>query len=549
MKTNMQGPRGQASGLRAQVVILLLVAGAAVFAQGSLPPAQLLEPLGASWPMHNGDYSGRRFSALSRIDTSSVSALALAWVARLNAGGAPAGGGGATSVLIKGTPVVVNGVMYVTIPDHVWALDARTGREIWHATWPSKGGWHIGNRGIAVLGRTVYVETPDCNLVALDVRDGSERWRTSICDVEQFYYASAAPLVVGNHVIVGVSGDDLDIPGYLQSHDPETGKMQWRWYTYPDPGTPEAKSWPSVEAMKHGGGMTWGSTTYDPELNLIYFGTGNPQPVINGRQRQGDNLFTESIVALNPDTGKLVWYFQSSPHDTHDWDATQTPVLFEGEINGQPRKLLAQASRNGWFFVLDRTNGRNIRSTEYVKTNWTKGLDAKGQPIPDPAKEPQTDGALVSPNQGGGQNWPPPSFSPRTGLFYANATRAFSVYYLYENENDDKPQGWGGNDRGGWSEAMLQAIDYRTGKIAWSHKWSGSNSIRSGLLSTAGNLLFAGDASGNVVAFDAAKGVPLWRAGLHTSISNGPITYELDATQYVVVGAGDSVYAFALRAR
>jgi alcohol dehydrogenase (cytochrome c) len=527
--------------------VITLLGITSLAAQGVITPADLLKELGESWPMYNGDYSGRRFSALSTIDSSNVSSMTLAWVYRPNPGGAAAGGGGATPITIKGTPVVINGVLYVTIPDHVWAVDARTGREIWHSTWASKGGWHIANRGVAVLGRTVYVETPDCNLVALDSRDGREKWRTGICDVEQFYYASTAPLIVGNHVIVGVSGDDLDIPGYLEAHDPETGALQWRWYTYPEPGTPEAKTWPSVEAMRHGGGMTWGSSTYDPALNLLYLGTGNPQPVINGRKRQGDNLYTESIVALNPDTGKLVWYFQSSPHDTHDWDATQTPVLIDDEIGERPRKLLAQASRNGWFFVLDRTTGKNISSTEYVKTNWTKGLDAKGQPIPNPAKEPQPDGALVSPNQGGGQNWPPPSFSPLTGLFYANATRAFSVYYLYENENDEKPQGWGGNDRSGWSEALLQAIDYKTGKIAWSHKWTGSASIRSGLLATAGHVLFAGDASSNFVAFDARSGAPLWHTALHTSISNGPITYELDGVQHVVVGAGDSLYAFALR--
>jgi alcohol dehydrogenase (cytochrome c) len=531
------------------LVIAAVTAGAGISAQGTLAPERLREPLGREWPMHNGDYSGRRFSHLDALDTNTVERLTLAWVARPSPGAAPAGGGGPTSVTIKGTPVVVNGVMYVTIPDHVWALDARTGRQIWHATWPSKGGWHIGNRGVAVLGSTVYVETPDCHLVALNIRDGREKWRTEICDLERFYYASAAPLIVKDHVIVGVSGDDLDIPGYLQSHDPETGALQWRWYTYPEPGTPEAATWPSVEAMMHGGGMTWGSSTYDPELNLLYLGTGNPQPVINGRKRPGANLFTESIVALNPDTGKLAWYFQSSPHDTHDWDATQTPVLIDGEIGGTPRRLIAQAARNGWFFVLDRATGRNIVSTEYVKTNWTLGLDEKGQPIPNPAKEPQPDGALVSPNQGGGQNWPPPSFSPQTGLFYANATRAFSVYYLYEDEDDEKPQGWGGNDRGGWSEAMLQAIDYRTGRIAWSHKWIGSGAVRSGLLTTAGNLLFAGDAQANFVAFDATRGVPLWRAGLHTSISNGPITYELDGTQYVAVAAADSVYVFALRGR
>jgi alcohol dehydrogenase (cytochrome c) len=529
------------------VAVATLVVAVALAAQGTVAPETLLQPPGDSWPMYNGDYSGRRFSSLNKITAANVSGTTLAWVYRPNPGAAPAGGGGQPTVTIKGTPVVVNGVLYTTIPDHVWAVDARTGREIWHATWPSKGGWHIGNRGVAVLGTTVYVETPDCHLVALNARDGKEKWRTEICDVEQFYYASTAPLVVKNHVITGVSGDDLDIPGYIEAHDPDTGARQWRWYTYPEPGTPEAKTWPSVEAMQHGGGMTWGSTTYDPQLNLIYFGTGNPQPVINGRKRQGDNLFTESIVALDPDTGKLAWYFQSSPHDTHDWDANQTPVLFDGEIGGDRRRLLAQASRNGWFFVLDRATGKNVLSAEYVKTNWTKGLDGKGQPIPNPAKEPQTDGALVSPNQGGGQNWPPPSFSPQTGLFYANATRAFSVYYLYENEDDEKPQGWGGNDRSGWSEAMLQAIDYKTGRIVWSHKWTGSSSVRSGLLSTAGNVLFAGDSSANFVAFDAAKGVPLWHAGLHASISNGPITYALDGAQYVVVGAGDSLYAFVVR--
>jgi len=524
-----------------------LVAGVAPPCSTSPTPTTLTQPVGDSWPVYNGDYSGRRFSALATIDTSNVASLAQAWVFRPNAGDAPADGGGSTSVFIKGTPVVVKGVLYVTIPDHVWAVNARTGREIWHSTWPSKGGRHIGNRGVAVLGTTVYVETPDCHLVALNAQDGREKWRTEICDLEEFYYASAAPLIVGNHVITGVSGDVLDIPGYVEAHDPDTGARQWRWYTHPEAGTPEAKTWPSAEAAAHGGGMTWGSSTYDPELNLLYLGTGNPQPVLNGRKRQGDNLFTESIVAINPDTGKLVWYFQPSPHDTHDWDATQTPVLIDDELEGKPRKLISQAGRNGWFFVLDRTNGKNILSKEYVRTNWAKGVDAKGQPIPDPAKEPQTDGTLVSPNQGGGQNWAPPSFSPRTGLFYANATRGFSVYYLYENENDEKPQGWGGNDRGGWSEAMLQAIDYKTGAIAWSHKWADSRSVRSGLLTTAGNLLFAGDASSNFVAFDAANGVPLWHERLHTSITNGPITYSLDSVQYVVVGAGDRLFAFSLK--
>ena len=308
-------------------------------------------------------------------------------------------------------------------------------------------------------------------------------------------------------------------------------------------GEPGSETWPNEDAMKHGGGMTWQPVTYDPELNLIYVATGNPQPVIAHANRAGDNLFTGSVAALDVDTGRMAWYFQSSPHDTHDWDSTQTPVLFDAEFDGQPRKLLAQAARNGHFFVLDRATGKALLSSEYVKTNWSKGYDARGQPIPDPAKHPQVDGALVSPNQGGATNWPPPSFSPATGLFYVSAARAFSVYYIYDTS--ENPQGWGGTDRGGYSENMVQAIDYRTGRIRWTHKWEGSG--LSGLLSTAGNLLFSGDgSSSNFVALRATTGDPLWHANLGSSVSNGPITYELDGTQYVIVGAGDTLWAFVM---
>ncbi|MBV8846488.1 MAG: acido-empty-quinoprotein group A [Bryobacterales bacterium] len=520
-----------------------IACAAAVFAQGLLDPAKLSQPLGDSWPTYNGDYTGRRYSALTKIAPHNIASLSLAWVYRANPGQGAAGAGGNASPVIKGTPLVINGVLYLTAPDHVWAVDARSGREIWHYAWKSKGGLHIGNRGAGVWGGYLYFETPDCNLVSLNLRDGKERWHKPICDLDQFYYASAAPVVAKNHIITGVSGDDLDIPGYLESHDPETGDLQWRWYAHPNPGDPEAKTWPSVDAMMHGGGMTWVPSTYDPELNLLYFGTGNPQPVIAGKARKGANLYTECIIALNPDTGKLVWYFQPSPHDTHDWDAVQTPVLFDADIGGQRRKLLAQASRNGWFFVLDRTSGQNLIASEYVKTNWTQGVDAKGQPVPNPAKEPQLDGVLVTPNQGGAANWPPPSFSPTTGLFYVSAARAFSVYYIYDD--DDKPEGWSGNDRGGFSETMLEAIDYKTGKVRWTHKWPANGGTRSGLLSTAGGLVFSGDTGTNLVGLDAATGAILWHAGLHAPVTNGPITYELDGIQYVVAAAGDTLYAFS----
>ncbi|MEO8078066.1 MAG: acido-empty-quinoprotein group A [Acidobacteriota bacterium] len=514
-----------------------LTAAALLAAQGGVDQAKLVNPGTDSWPTYNGDYSGRRFSTLTKVNASNVSGLSLAWASRVSL---PTGTGGAPA--IKSTPLQVNGVLYLTTPDNVWAVDARSGREIWHYLWKSSGGNHLANRGVAILGEWLYFETPDDNLVSLNLKDGTERWHKPIADLNQFYYGSTAPVIVKNHVIAGVSGDDLDIPGYLEAHDPVTGDLQWRWYVVPQKkGDPGMESWPNEDMAKHGGGMTWQPVTYDPELNLIYVTTGNPQPVIAHKNRPGANLFTGSIVALNADTGQMVWYFQSSPHDTHDWDSTQTAVLIDGTINGQPRKLIAQAARNGHFFLLDRTNGKAIVSSEYVKTNWSLGYDEKGQPVPNPAKMPQVDGALVSPNQGGATNWQSPSFSPATGLFYVSGSRAFSVYYIYDAS--DNPQGWGGTDRGGYSEAMIQAIDYKTGKIRWTHVWEGAGA-RSGLLSTAGNLLFAGGPGNALVALNATTGQPLWHSRLTGGVSNGPITYELDGQQYVVVAGGDTVWAF-----
>jgi alcohol dehydrogenase (cytochrome c) len=517
----------------------LFLACCALLAQTGLNSSKLGAPPIDTWPTYNGDYSGRRYSTLAKINQSNIRSLSLAWIYRANGNPGGSGFGGR----ISATPLEINGILYFTMPDHVWAVDARTGREVWHHLWTSHGGDHIGNRGVGAYGNWLYFETPDCNLVSLNMKDGSERWHRPICDLDQYYFASVAPLVARNHILTGVSGDDLDRPGYIESHDPETGALQWRWYVVPqNRGDAGSESWPSVEAMRHGGGMTWLTPTYDPDLNLLYVPTGNPQPVIAGKARPGANLFTASIVALNPDSGEMQWYFQCSPHDTHDWDATQTPVLFDAEVNGQKRKLVAQASRNGYFFVLDRATGKNIVSSPYVKINWSKGVDPKGSPIPNPAKEPQADGVLDSPNQGGAANWPPPTFDPETGLFYVSASRAFSVYYIYDP--DDKPEGWGGNDRGGWGESMIQAIDYRTGQVKWTHKWEEGG--RSGLLSTAGKLLFAGDGSGNFVALDPENGNPLWHANLSNPVTNGPITYELDGTQYLVVAAGDTLFGFAM---
>jgi acido-empty-quinoprotein group A len=526
-------------------LLCTLVSGASV-AQ-SLSPQKLLEPYPTdTWPTYNGDYSGKRFSPLTQIETSNVRSLALAWMYRVTVTGAMRGVG---TPDIKSTPLMVNGVLYFTIPDHVYALDARTGQELWHYDWVDKGGHLVGNRGVGMYGEWLYFLAPDGWFISLEAKTGKERWRKKIADEKMQYFTTAAPMVIGNHVIVGVGGDAIDVPGYLEARDPETGELQWRWNSEPQKGEPGAETWPNEAAMAHGGGMTWLPGTYDKELNLLYWGTGNPNPVMAGQGRKGADLWTCSIVALNPDTGKLVWYFQGSPHDTHDWDNTETPVLFDAEIDGKPRKLLGQAARNGYFFVLDRTNGKSVVSKPYVPLNWSKGVDAKGQPIPDEKKEPTVDGSLLTMNPGGGTNWMPPSYSPQTGLFYVNATRGYSVTYL--TDTSERPEGYGGSGRGLWSRHVLEALDYKTGEVRWSHAYptmdgSGGGLGGPGILTTAGDLLFTGDYSGNLIAYDARNGEILWHFPMLHSLGNGPETYILDGRQYLVAGGGDTLYVFAL---
>jgi acido-empty-quinoprotein group A len=527
-----------------------------------LDPALLNKPPTDAWPTYNGDYSGRRFSTLDQINTTNVKGLTLAWLYRPSPGGngaivggegpdAPPPGSGGFRPEIKSTPLLVNGILYITMPDNVWAIDPRLGRERWHYYWKTRGGIHIGNRGVGMFGEWLYFLTPDNYFISLDAATGKERWHKEIANVKREYFSTAAPIVIRNHVIIGVGGDSLDVPGYLESRDPETGELQWRWYTTPRPGEPGAESWPDQYSMEHGGGMPWLPGTYDPELNLYYFGTGNANPVLSGQSRKGDNLWTASIVAVNPDTGKMAWYYQATPHDTHDWDAAQTPILIDGVVDGKPRKLLAQANRNGHFFLLDRTNGAHILTRPFVDSlNWTKGINDKGQPIANPGKEANVPGTLVSPTTDGATNWPPPSFSPATGLFYVGTTRAFSFFYL--TDTDPRPQGWAAAERYVASlRPELKAIDYKTGQIAWSRPLAtsawGSGGGPMGLLSTAGNLLFGNDGAGHFVAYDASTGKPLWHAGLGNNTSNGPQTFLLDGRQYVVVGAGDQLFAFTLQ--
>jgi alcohol dehydrogenase (cytochrome c) len=521
------------------------IAAAALFVSVAPAPAQaqvtkemLLHPPADSWPTFFGDYSARRFSPLKEINSTNVQNLSLEWATRFTPG--PAG----TAVNIKSPALLVNGILYFTSPNNGWAADARTGRELWHYGYPPNTGNTNGNRGFGYYGNWLYMETPDGNLVCLNAADGKERWKVRITDAKLDYTTTAAPIVVGNHIIVGVGGDHLDNPGFIQSVDPETGALQWKTNTTPRKGEPGIETWPDEYAAAHATGQTWIPGSYDPELNLYIFGTGNPNPVMAEQSRKGDNLYTCTILAINPDTGKIVWYYQATPHDTHDWDSTESVIMIDGVIDGKPRKLVAQANRNGYFYVLDRTNGEHILTQPMIEgMNWNLGLNEKGQPIPNPAKYPKPDGTLVLPASGGATSWVSASFSPQTNLFYVGVNRTWSVYY--QTDTDDHPEGYGGVDSSSGAEGgSLLAIDYRTGKAAWKHDWPGGGGP-SHMLTTAGHLLFTGNGN-NIIAFDPANGKILWHAGLMAGPSNGMTTYMLDGRQHLLVGAGDSLYSFVM---
>ena len=498
----------------------LVLGGSQGLAQG-LDPDQLVHPSADTWAQYHGDYSGRRHSPLTQITPKNVGQLGMAWAFQTN-----------QQATIKSSPLLVDGILYFTVPDHVWAVDARSGHLIWHFDHPTTQGLHIGHRGVAMYKGWLYVVTPDAFLISLNAKDGSVRWSKQVADVTKGYWTTLAPLVVHNHVVVGVSGDFDNLTGYLRSFDPETGATQWQWNSTPPVGTPNSTT----------GGMTWMTGTYDPELNLMYWGTGNPTPVLSGRTRPGDDPWTCSIVALNPDTGTFVWGFQVSPHDTHDWDAVETPVLVDGDFHGQPRKMLMQTSRNGYFFVLDRTNGKSLLTVPYGPTNWALGVDKDGRPIPNPDKEPKPDGRLIAPDEGGMTNYRSPSFDPGNGLFVVDAHPSWSIYFAKPADGD---YGWAGADYGLWGKGVIEAIDYQTGKLRWSH-YVGEGGSGAGVLTTDSGVTFTGDAYGNALALDTRDGKTLWHAGTGGSIDSSPIAYELDGREYLVTSSGGVLFAWAL---
>ena len=538
-----------------------------------IPPSELLKPLAESWTSYSGDYSGKRYSALKQINQATVKNLTLAWVAKLDdgpggggfgrggrgGGGAPVivGGEGAgeftegRGVTVKGSALMVDGTIYISAPDNAWALNALDGTPLWHYYWKTRGGTHIGNRGLGMWNNYLYMETPDNYLVSLDARTGKERWHKVIADLNQQYFSTTAAMVIGDHVLAG-TGNDLDAPGFLQSFDPETGELQWTLYTVPmKPGDPGLDTWPNLNAAQHGGAQPWLPGAYDPETKLYIFGTGNPTPAYTLGRGEGDNLFTCSLIAVNVDTGKMAWYFQTSPHDMHDWDSAQTPILFDAVIDGKPRKLVSTAARNGYFFTLDRVTGEHIASAKYgTTTNWVKSVAPNGSLRRDPVKDPSVGGALVSPTAGGTINWEPPAYSPDTGLFYVSERNGFSIFYLIDTDPRGS-MGLGGVEQAnvGSGGSFLTAIEPKTGKIAWRRPYpsvgGGAGGGGGGLLTTAGGLVFAGDAGGNIVAYDARTGKPLWHSRIG-GVTNAPQTYLVDGKQYLLVAAGDTLYSYTL---
>jgi alcohol dehydrogenase (cytochrome c) len=495
----------------------------------------------ANWLSYGGNYYDQRFSGLKQLTPENVAGLKLAWAYQPTR---PAGN-------VETSPVVVDGILYVTEPPStVTALDAHTGAKIW--TWSPilKNVVAIGlfqtNRGVAVLDGRVYVATIDAHLVALDAKTGSVVWNTVVADNKMGYAITGPPLAIDGKILIGTGGSEAAVRGLLDCFDAKTGKRLWRIWTVPAPGDPEAATWGnSVPA----GGTTWNAAAYDPKLNLVYWGTGNPAPDWNGDDRPGSNLYTCSLLAIDPVAGKVKWYFQFSPHETHDWDASEPPVLFDGTIDGKPRKLLGFANRNAFYYVLDRETGKFVAGQPYAKQTWAKGLDAEGQPIVMPNTGPSPEGNLVFPSITGAINWTSNSYSPITKLFYVDAREMGSYFVKGTNthwEMGKFPANAGGERALSGDDAYgaIRALEATTGKMKWEFRLHSPSWV--GTLATAGGLVFSGTDEGNFFALDAVTGKPLWNIYLGSSLRSNPVTYAVDGKQYVFVTAGTTYFVFGL---
>ena len=509
-----------------------------------------------NWLTYSGSYASQRYSSLQQVDATNVKNLELKWVFQAQ-----------SLQKFEATPLVVDGVMYLTqSPNDVVALDAKSGRVFWiyhYVTSPAaRPCCGIVNRGVAILGDSLFMATVDAHLVAIDAKNGHALWNVKLAEPAAGYAMTMAPLVVKDKVIVGVAGGEFGVRGFIAAFEARTGKEAWHFDTIPKPGEPGHDSWRGRD-WEHGSAAVWVTGSYDPDLNLTYWGTGNPGPDWNPEQRPGDNLYSDSAVALDPDTGKLKWYYQFTPGDPYDYDSVQVPVLVNANWNGSPRKLMLWGNRNGFFYVLDRVTGKFLAGRPFVKVNWASGIDANGRPI----LTPQPPGTPTFPGIQGGTNWYSPSYSPRTGLFYLSTWEDYATIFSGVNADyregqrytggantspipgADNPSGQRQGPVNMYTEALahgsVTALDPETGKEKWKFEMHDVNT--SGILTTASDLLFVGGREGYFQALNARTGALLWKQNLGGEIIAGPMTYQIDGKQYVTIASGNGLFTFALR--
>jgi alcohol dehydrogenase (cytochrome c) len=534
-------------------VVFLVLDAALLWAQNSrmgsvstnidVQPSQLLsKPVADNWLSYNGDYTGRRFTSLREISSANVSQLRAQWVFHA-----------ANSDRLEVTPVVADGIMFVTSANDAFALDAQTGRTLWHYSRPVTNGLiddasQHHNRGVGIWHTRVYMETDNAHLLCLDARSGHLLWDVAYTDGNMNYGATSAPLVVKDKVLVGTSGGDDGVRGFVAAYDAETGKEAWRFWTIPGPGEFGSSSWPA-ESYKLGGGTTWMPGTFDPELNTIFWGTSNPAPDFDGGPRPGDDLYTDCLLALDPDNGKLKWYFQFTPHDLFDYDAVETPVLVDATFRGQPRKLIFEANRNGFLYVLDRTNGAFLQATRFAeKLNWATGIDEKGRPIRRDVK-PTDGGTRVCPGMVGATNWQAPAYNPDTSMLYFMALESCDIYLLKAKEFRPGQTYYSTGVRhseGDFNQKILLAYGLEGDKPSWRYVQAGEGHSAGGVLTTASGLVFFGDDAHSFEAVDAQSGKPLWHFNTGQTIVASPMSYAVNAKQYVAIAAGSDVFSFTL---
>ena len=501
-----------------------------------------IEPY-VDWPSYHGSYSGNRHSPLDQINRDNIGGLSMQWFYPIP-----------DMPMIEGTPVVIAGVMYVTAVNQMYALDAATGREIWRYAQPRTEGLvgdpGIGlNRGVAVRDDLVFSVTDHAHVIALDRFTGELVWDIEMDDYREHYGAVVAPLVVGDLVIAGISAGDTGLRDFLDAYHAETGERAWRFWTIPAPGEPGSETWGDPEVLRRGCGATWLTGSYDAELDLLYWATGNPCPDMNGDRRPGDNLYTNSVVALRPRTGEMIWYFQFTPHDTHDWDAQEPLLLIDEQFRGRPRKLLIQGNRNGFFYVLDRTNGQFLLGEPFVNQTWAEGLDDSGRPIVLPESFPTEAGTVTCPAIYGATNWWSSSYHPGTGLFYMMALESCNTY-TKTDEEWQRGRNWMGGTTwlpdGAPNQKFIRALDIQTGRTVWSYAQSGEARTFSGVLSTDGDVVFFGENSGAFAALDARSGEPIWHRQINQEWRASPMTYMVGGRQYVAIASRLGFWAFGL---